>query len=106
MLITSVELNLFICYQWNIPQNKFNVTISTSASYRLLIDEIILGNLMVDLNQSNCNSSRSFVINLSNTSTSANYNVKIVSQAALNRLYIGEIPFPNQTLYNCSSKFY
>ena len=64
--ITSVELNLFICYQWNIPFLQFNVTISTSASYIIPIDEIILGELMVNLSQSNCNSLMRFVINLKN----------------------------------------
>ena len=64
--ITSVELNLFICYQWNIPFLQFNVTISTSASYIIPIDEIILGELMVNLSLSNCNSLMRFVINLKN----------------------------------------
>ena len=97
VLITSVELNLFICYQWNIPQHQFNVTISTSAYIITPIDESILGNLVVVLNKTNCNSLTRLTIDLNSNMTSMNYIVKFISQARLNRLYIGEIVFRNQT---------
>ena len=96
VLITSVELNLFICYQWNIPQRQFNVTISTSALI-FPIDESILGNLVVDRNETNCNSLTRLIIDLKSNMTSMNYIVRYISPATLNRLYIGEIVFRNQT---------
>ena len=96
VLITSVELNLFICYQWNIPQHHFNVTISTSARI-IPITESILGNLVVDMNEANCNSLTRLIIDLNSNMTSTNYIVKFISQALLYRLYIGEIVFRNQT---------
>ena len=95
--ITSVELNLFICYQWNIPQGQFNVTISTSAHIITLIAESILGNLVVDMNETNCNSLTRLIIDLKSNVTSMNYIVKFISLAPLNRLYIGEIVFGSQT---------
>ena len=97
VLITSVELNLFICYQWSIPQSQFNVTISTSAHISP-IDESILGDLVVDMTEGNCNSLTRLIINLKSNMTSMNYIVKFISIAQLNRLYIGEIVFGNQTL--------
>ena len=96
MLITSVELNLFICYEWNIPQHQFNVTISTSA-HIIPITESILGNLVVDMTEANCNSLTRLIIYLKSNMTSTNYVVKFISQAPLYRLYIGEIVFRNQT---------
>ena len=99
--ITSVELNLFICYQWNIPERQFNVTISTSTSLMLPIGEIILGNLVVDMNQSNCNGLIRFVIYLNNYNSSSQYILKFISLAKV-QLYIGEIMFRNQTpVYSC-----
>ena len=102
--ITSVELTLFICYQWNIPHHLFNVSISTSATYVFPINEVILGNLIVDMNQANCNSLITFIINLNNHTTSRNYIIKFISPTSLVRLYIGEILFRNQTLNNCRCK--
>ena len=96
VLITSVELNLFICYEWNIPLRQFNVTISTSA-YITLITQSILGNLVVYLNEGNCNSLTRLIIDIKSNITSMNYIVKFISQAYLHRLYIGEIVFRNQT---------
>ena len=95
--ITSVELNLFICYQWNIPVRKFNVTISTSAHIIIPITESILGNLVVHMNEANCNGLTRLIIDLNSIMTSTNYIVKFISQNTLNRLYIGEIVFRNQT---------
>ena len=95
VLITSVELNLFICYEWNIPQCQFNVTISTSA-YITLITQSILGNLVVYLNEGNCNSLIRLIIPLKSNRTSLNYIIRFISQANL-WLYIGEIVFRNQT---------
>ena len=96
VLITSIELNLFICYQWNIPQHHFNVTISTSARITP-ITESILGNLVVHMNEANCNSLTRRIIDLNSNMTSTNYIVEFISQALLYRLYIGEIVFRNQT---------
>ena len=96
VLITSLELNLFICYQWSIPHRQFNVTISTSA-HITPIDESILGNLVVDMNETNCNSLTRLIIDLKSNMTSTNYIVKFISLAQLNRLYIGEIVFGNPT---------
>ena len=97
VLITSVELNLFICYEWNIPRHQFNVTISTSA-HITPITESILGNLVVDMTEANCNGLTRLIIDLKSNVISANYIVKfIISQAPINRLYIGEIVFRNQT---------
>ena len=97
VLITSVELNLFICYQWNIPVREFNVTISTRALLSFPINEIILENLVVDMNEANCNSLTRLKIDLNGKMTLMNYIVNFISQAQLNRLYIGEIVFQNQT---------
>ena len=95
VLITSVELNLFICYEWNIPQHQFNVTISTSA-HITSVTESILGNLVVDMNEANCNGLTRHIIDLKSNMTSTNYIVKFISQALLYRLYIGEIIFRHQ----------
>ena len=97
LLITSVELNLFICYEWNIPLHQYNVTISTSAHIIIPITESILGNLVVHMNEANCNSLTRLIIDLKSNMTSTNYIVKFISQNTLNRLYIGEIVFRNQT---------
>ena len=97
VLITSVELNLFICYQWNIPQGQFNVTISTNAHIITPIAESILGNLVVDMDETNCNSLTRLIIDLKSNMISMNYIVKFTSIAQLSRLYIGEIVFRNQT---------
>ena len=70
--ITSVELNLFICYQRNIPQRQFNVTISTSGYIITPIAESILGNLVVDMTEENCNSLTRLIIDLKNNMTSMN----------------------------------
>ena len=94
--ITSVELNLFICYQWSIPELQFNVTISTSAHIITPIAESILGNLVVDMDETNCNSLTRLIIDLKSNMTSMNYFVKFISVARLNRLYIGEIVFGTQ----------
>ena len=105
VLITSVELNLFICYEWSIPQGQFNVTISTSA-HIIPITESILGNLVVDMTEANCNGLTRLLIDLKSNMTSTNYIVKFISsQAPLNRLYLGEIVFRNQTS-EVSCKFY
>ena len=72
VLITSVELNLFICYQWSIPQRQFNVTISTSAHIISPIYESILRNLVVDMNEANCNSLIRLIIDLKSNITSMN----------------------------------
>ena len=95
--ITSIELNLFICYEWNIPQGQFNVTISTSAHIITPIDESILGNFVVDMTEENCNSLTRLIVDLKSNMTSMNYIVKFTSIARLGRLYIGEIVFRNQT---------
>ena len=92
VLITSVELNLFICFQWNMPLHHFNVTISTSARITS-ITESILGNLVVHMNEANCNSLTRLIIDLNSNMTSTNYIVKFISQAPLYRLYNGEIVF-------------
>ena len=97
VLITSVELNLFICYQWNTPQRQFNVTISTSAHIITSITESIVGNLVVHRNEANCNSLTRLTVDLKSNMTSMNYIVRFISQATLNRLYIGEIVFRNRT---------
>ena len=96
VLITSVELNIFICYEWIIPQLQFNVTISTSA-HITSITESILGNLVVDMTEGNCNSLTRLIIDLKSNMTSTNYIVKFISKTPLIRLYIGEIVFRNQT---------
>ena len=96
VLITSVELNLFICYEWNIPRHQFNVTISTSAHISLIAGSI-LGNLVVDMTEANCNSLTRLIVDLKSNMTSMNYLVKFTSIAQLSRLYIGEIVFRNQT---------
>ena len=96
VLITSVELNLFICYQWNIPQHQFNVTISTSA-HIFPFTESILRNLVIDMNEANCNSLTRLIIDLKSNMTSMNYIVRFITPTHLNRLYIGEIIFRNQT---------
>ena len=97
VLITSIELNLFICYEWNIPQRQFNVLISTSAHIITPITESILGNLVVYMNEANCNGLTRLIIDLKSNMTSTNYVVKFISQTRLNRLYLGEIVFRNQT---------
>ena len=96
VLITSVELNLFICYQWNTPQRQFNVTISTSAHISP-VAESILGNLVVYMNEGNCNSLTRLIVDLKRNMTSLNYIVRLISQTNLHKLYIGEIVFRNQT---------
>ena len=83
VLITSVELILFVCYEWNIPQLQFNVTISTSALITPLAGSI-LGNLEVDMNEANCNSLTRLTIDLNSNMTSMNYIVKFISLAPLN----------------------
>ena len=95
--INSIELNLFICYQWNIPVREFIVTISTSPLLSNPIDDIILGNLVVDMNEANCNSLTKLIIDLNSNVTSMKYIVRFISPTQLNRLYIGEIVFRNQT---------
>ena len=98
VLIASVELNLFICYQWNIPMREFNVTISTSALILSIpINDIIIGSLVVDMNEANCNSLTRLIIDLKSNMTSMYYIIRFISLAPLNRLYIGEIVFQNQT---------
>ena len=97
VLITRVELNLFICYQLNTPRRQFNVTIAASSYIIIPNTESILGNLVVHMNEVNCNSLTRLTIDLNSNMTSMNYIVRFISQAILNRLYIGEIVFRNQT---------
>ena len=97
VLIISVELNLFIGYEWSIPIREFNVTISTSAHIITPITECILGNWVVHINEGNCNSLTRLIIDLKSNMTSMNYIVKFISQVYLHRIYIGEIVFRNQT---------
>jgi len=100
--ITSVELDLFICYQWSMPRGQVNVTISTSQFLMLDIDEEILGYLAIPMSQGNCNSLIRIVISFNNNSTSKYYLVRFSSQTTLNRLYIGEMIFGNKALNNSS----
>ena len=72
------------------------MTISTSAHIITPIAESILGNLVVDMDETNCNSLTRLIIDLKSNMTSMNYFVKFISVARLNRLYIGEIVFGTQ----------
>ena len=107
--LREVELYLFYCPSWDIPQ--LSVTISVYRS--LLFPGFFppsglppLGNVTLTRDQQNCNSLTRISITTQTDAVYTNYFIVFSRSSSVGGIYIGELTFSDEAISTSSCKFY
>ena len=104
--LREVELYLFFCPSWNIPQEILTISVYRS----ILFPEFLpptglppLGNVTMTSDQQNCNSLTRIVITTQTDAAYTNYFIVFSSSTTVGGVYIGEVKFSDQLISTSSS---
>ena len=104
--LREVELYLFFCPTWTIPQQSVTISVYRSLLFPMLFppSELpLLGNVTLTSDQQNCASLTRIIITTQTDAASINYFIVFSSSINVRGIYIGEVKFRDQPISTNSS---
>ena len=104
--LREVELYLFFCPSWNIPQESLTISVYRSVLYPDFHPPTglpPLGNVTMTSDQQNCNSLTRIVITTQTVAAYISYFIVFSSATTVGGVYIGEVKFSDQLISTSSS---
>ncbi len=99
IMLREVELNIFFCTLWNMPNEALTINVYRSITFPAFLPDSLLGNVTLRENMSNCLSSINITINLSLVKSSTIYIIKFVNSRTIGG--IGEVTFRDEVTHLC-----
>ena len=82
-ILGEVELNIFYCTLWNMPNEALTINVYRSITFPAIIPCSFLGNVILLENMSNCLSSINITINLSLVKSSTIYIIEFLNSRTI-----------------------
>ena len=104
--LREVELYLFFCPTWTIPQQSVTISVYKSLLFPMFFPPSglpPLGNVTLTSDQHNCNSLTRISITTQTDAASINYFIVFSSSINVRGIYIGEVKFRDQPISTNSS---
>ncbi len=98
-MLKEVELNIFLCHLWNMPNEALTINVFRSIKFPASLQDSLLGNVTLHENMSNCLSSTNITINLSPVKSSRMYIIEFVNSRTIGG--IGEVTFRDEVTRTC-----
>ena len=107
--LREVELYIFFCPSWNIPQQGVTISVYRSLLFPNFVPPTGLppsGNVTLTSDQQNCASLIRISITTQTDAAYTNYFLLFSGSSSVGRIYIGEVTFNDEAISTSSCKFY
>ncbi len=98
-MLKEVELNIFYCTLWNMPNEALTINVYRSITFPAFLQDSLLGNVTLRENMSNCLSLINITINFSLVESSRIYIIEFVNSRTIGG--IGEVTFRDEVTRTC-----
>ncbi len=101
-MLKEVELNIFFCTLWNMPNEALTINVYRSITFPAIMQgSSFLGKVTMLENMSNCLSAINVTVNVSPVISSRMYFIEFVNSRTIGGIYVGEVTFRDEVTRMC-----